>query len=132
MDVVVQPVRIQVAGVQPVAMPVVSSISVYRGLIDTGANTTCITKRAAHSIGLRPRGKRRVGSVRDIDYHNQYRFELGAFYDADGVRGYYMFDEVYGVEFRDNDDFDVLIGMDIIMRGDLTMGRNGRFTWVLP
>ena len=114
------------------SMPGASSVSVHRGLLNTGASTTCITRRAAQRIGLRPRGKRRVASVTSIEYHNQYLFGLGAFYEADDARGYYMFDEVLGVEFRDNDDFDVPIGMDVITRGDLTLFRSGEFTWTLP
>ncbi len=74
----------------------------------------------------------RLGGVSSIEHHNQYRFALAAIYDDDGVRGYYWFDEVNGVDFRDNGDFDLLIGMDVIAQGDLTVMRSGRFTWQLP
>lgn len=67
-----------------------------------------------------------------IESHNQYHFVLGAMYEEDGVRGYYQFDEVHGVDFRDNGDFEILIGMDVIQQGDLTVNRNGAFTWHLP
>ncbi len=131
-DVAVQPAQMIVPDVQPVAFAPVTSASALRGLIDTGAQVTCITRAAARKIGLKSRGKQRLGSVSGIELHNQFRFVAGALYDDAGTRGYYWFDEVIGVDFQDNDDFDVLIGMDIITQGDLTVGRDRIFTWRLP
>lgn len=82
-------------------------------------------------MGLRPRGKARVGGVAGIGFQNRLRFVLGAIYDDDHERGYFWFDEVAGVEFSDNGDFDVLIGMDVISQGDLHVMRDGEFRWVL-
>lgn len=64
-------------------------------------------------------------------FQNRLRFVLGAIYDDDHERGYFWFDEVAGVEFSDNGDFDVLIGMDVISQGDLHVMRDGEFRWVL-
>ncbi len=82
-------------------------------------------------MGLRSRGKARVGGVGGIETHNRFRFVLGALYDDGGERGYFWFEEVSGVDFPDNGDFDVLIGMDVINQGDLTVTRDGHFHWVL-
>lgn len=130
-DVAVQPAQIIVPGVTPTPWVPSSTVSTLRGLIDTGAGGTCITRSAARAMGLRPRGKKGVGGVSSIEVHNRYRFVLGALYEDRGERGYFWFDEVNGVDFRDNGDFDVLIGMDVIGQGDLTIRRDGRFTWVL-
>ncbi|SEM88968.1 Aspartyl protease [Sphingomonas gellani] len=131
-DVALQPAPVVVHGVQPHTVVPTSQVSALRGLIDTGATKTCISRSAAKQIGLRPRGKLNLGGVSSIEQHNRYRFVLGALYDDKGARGYYMFDEVSGVDFRDNGDFDVLIGMDVIAQGDLTLTRAGTFTWMLP
>ena len=130
-DVVVQPAQVFVPGVEPTPWVPASNVSILRGLIDTGAGGTCITRSAARAMGLRPRGKARVGGVSGIEYHNRYRFVLGALYEDKAERGYFWFDEVNGADFRDNDDFDVLIGMDVIGQGDLHVFRSGRFTWEL-
>ena len=130
-DVALQPAQIIVHGVEPETHVPSAEVSTLRGLIDTGAQRTCITKSAARQMGLRPRGKMRLGSVYSIEQHNQYRFVLGALYDDGGTRGYFWFDEVVGVDFRDNEDFEVLIGMDIISQGDLTVRRDGSFDWQL-
>lgn len=131
-DIALQPTRFFAKGVEPQPVPVVGAVSALRGLIDTGAGRTCITRSTARAIGLRPRGKMKLGSVFSIEHHNTFRFVLGAIYDDNGDRGYWWFDEVVGLDFRDNDDFQVLIGMDILSRGDLLLRRDGTFTWTLP
>jgi hypothetical protein len=73
-----------------------------------------------------------MGNVSSIEMHTRYRFVLTAWYDSPTGRGWYMFDTVEGADFKDNNDFDVLIGMDVIGQGDLTILRSGTFTWQLP
>lgn len=130
-DVAVQPAQVIVPGVEPTPWVPTSQVSTLRGLVDTGATGTCITRSAAAAIGLRSRGKARVGGVSSTEYHDRFRFVLGALYDDEGERGYFWFDEVNGTHFRDNGDFDVLIGMDVISQGDLSVMRDGSFSWVL-
>ena len=129
-DVAVQPAQVIVPGVASTPWVPVAEVSALRGLIDTGASGTCLTRSAARSMGLRSRGKARVGGVSGVEYHNRFRFVLGALYDDGGERGYFWFDEVSGVDFPDNENFDVLIGMDVIGQGDLTVLRDGNFKWV--
>lgn len=108
-------------------------VDALRGLLDTGATRTCITRKAAARAGLKPQGKVRIGNVSSFEMHNQYAFVLGVWFGSPGGdRGFYGFDTILGVDFKDNDDFDVLIGMDVISRGDLTLLRDGSFTWQLP
>jgi hypothetical protein len=59
---------------------------------------------------------------------------LGVWYTADcgETKGYYGFDPILGADFKDNADFDVLIGMDLITRGDFHIRRDGNFLWDLP
>jgi hypothetical protein len=81
---------------------------------------------------------KRLGNVSNIEMHTSYSFVLGVWYAQDGgetlneTRGYYGFDPILGADFKDNDDFDVLIGMDIISQGDFRTTRSGEFFWDLP
>lgn len=131
-EVGIQKAPVIVPGVQPVPLAPAMAVTALRGLIDTGAQVTCIARSVARNIGLRPRGKARLGNVSTIEVHNQLRFVVGALYDDNDTRGHVWFDEVVGVDFKDNDDFDVLIGMDLIGQGDLIVRRGGNFRWELP
>ena len=79
-----------------------------------------------------------MGNVSNIETHTSYSFVLGVWYTIDGGRalsetkGYYGFDPILGCDFKDNEDFDVLIGMDIISQGDFSTTRDGHFVWDLP
>jgi len=70
--------------------------------------------------------------------HTAYVFVLGVWYEIDEgqsqnrTRGYYGFDPIMGCDFKDNEDFDVLIGMDLIGRGNFSTTRDGEFLWDLP
>ena len=74
----------------------------------------------------------------NIEIHTTYSFALGVWYTVGGgdtlneTKGYYGFEPVLGCDFKDNDDFDVLIGMDIISQGNFSTKRNGEFEWELP
>jgi hypothetical protein len=124
--------------VTPVATPTIIDIRPLRGLLDTGATVTCVTRAVAARVGLKPRGKQRLGNVSSIEIHTAYSFILGVWYEIDEgesqnrTRGYYGFEPIYGCDFKDNDDFDVLIGMDLIGQGDFSTTRNGEFLWSLP
>lgn len=137
-DVGLQPSTVLIEGVAPVAVPPVLHINPLRGLIDTGAQVTCVTRLAAARVGLVPRGKKRLGNVSNIETHTAYSFVLGVWYTVDGgdsmneTKSYYGFDPILGCDFKDNADFDVLIGMDIIERGDFRTTRDGFFEWELP
>jgi hypothetical protein len=122
----------------PIAAAPVININPLRGLLDTGAQITCVTRATAARVGLRPRGKKRLGNVSNIEMHTSYSFVLGVWYSVEGgdtlneTRGYYGFDPILGCDFKDNVDFDVLIGMDIISQGDFSTTRTGEFRWELP
>lgn len=137
-DVGLRPSSILIEGVSPAQAPPIIDIRPVRGLIDTGATVTCVTRAAALRAGLKPRGKQRLGNVSSIEIHTAYMFELGVWYEIDegetqnATRGYYGFDPILGCDFKDNDDFDVLIGMDLIGQGDISISRDGSFRWELP
>ncbi|MCB2060266.1 MAG: aspartyl protease family protein [Novosphingobium sp.] len=108
-----------------------------RGLIDTGAQVTMLTPRAVRQLDLQPRGKRLLGNVSNVARHNTYFFVMGVWYSMDegqtlnSTRSYFAFEPVYGCDLRVESDFDVLIGMDIILQGDLHISRSGEFVWAV-
>ena len=85
-DVGLQPSTVLLDSVTPVSAPPIVGIESFRGLIDTGASITCITPAAVSKIGLRPRGKKRLGNVHNIEMHIAYSFVLSAWYEDDGAR----------------------------------------------
>lgn len=137
-DVGLQPALVSVDSVQPMSVTMPITIEPLKGLIDTGAQITCVTRSTARRVGLIPRGKKRLGNVSDIQIHTAYSFVVGVWYSytngdsMNETRGYYGFEPVLGCDFHDNEDFDVLIGMDIIAQGDFSTKRNGEFYWDLP
>ena len=113
-------------------------IHAYRGLLDTGAQRTCVTRTAAKKVGLIERGKIRLGNVHGVEYHSAYSFSVGFWVrsqgatDMDTATTYYALDPITGADLKDMDDFDILLRMDIIARGDLIIRRNGTFEFTLP
>lgn len=137
-DVGLQPTIGAIDSVMPVSPTSDFTIRRLVGLIDTGAQSTCVTRSTAKSIGLMPRGKKLLGNVSSFEMHTAYSFVLGVWYIEENggpnnqTTGYYGFDPILGCDFKDNPDFDVLIGMDIIAQGDFSTKRNGEFEWYLP
>lgn len=133
-----QPALTAIYGVTPDASPVIVQIRHFRGLIDTGAQRTCITRAAARDLGLKPRGRIPIGNVSNIEMHTLYSFALGFWVrlsDRDPLTQtttYYGLEPISGPDFKDNGDFDVLVGMDVIIQGDLSIRRDGTFEFALP
>lgn len=115
-----------------------ANISMFRALIDTGAQTTCITKHAADTVGLKPIGRVPVIGVSGQKYHNNYLFHV-AFVrvtqqldDPATVQGnMHIFNKpIQGAELEfQGRDFDVLLGMDVIGFGSLAVEGNGTFSF---
>lgn len=134
-DVGLQVGPVLVGSVKPGSEATQIPIHSMRGLIDTGAQVTMLSPAAILLLGLRPRGKKLLGNVSNVARHNTYLFVMGVWYSIDegqtmnDTKSYFAFDPVYGCDLRAGSDFDVLIGMDIIMQGDLSIARDGEFTW---
>lgn len=110
----------------------------FRGLtalIDTGAQGTCITANAARMLDLNPSGIVPIQGVGGTSFHNVYIFKLG-FVDlrqnelGDLDPTFHLVDrEIQGAEFDcgPSASFDVLLGMDVLSIGTLTVSNNGNF-----
>jgi hypothetical protein len=103
-------------------------LTLYNALFDTGASATCISPKVVTDLGLAPVGKVPMISASHVTPTNQYIFWVGmpiGFQQAPtgSVSGTFgMFPDISGLEFQPAAVvYDILIGMDIIMRGVLTV-----------
>lgn len=110
-------------------------MQVVKALIDTGAQNTSITPAAAERLGLQPIGSVRVHGVGGSKLHLTHLFKIGL---VDLQRNEFGFEsphvhmidrEITGAEFDCGPEasFDVLLGMDLLSIGTLTITNTGRF-----
>ncbi len=112
------------------------TLHVFSGLVDTGAQATCITNSAAEKVGLTPIGKVPIMGVSGLSYHNNYLFKVGFAFGQQGATevtaaSVHIFDaQIQGAELNiDSSNFDVLLGMDIISSGSLKIDGDGSFSF---
>lgn len=102
-----------------------------RGLIDTGATVSGIGPRPIAALGLRSYGKKPLGSATEERMVNYHLFQLA--FDAidpdrpDVPQWPFLFERIDGFSWSRQTDFDVIVGMDILLQCDVTMARGGRF-----
>ncbi len=110
--------------------------NMFTALLDTGAQVTAISKRAADKLGLRPIGKVPIQGVGGLSYHNNYFFQVAMVIpigeqNAGKIElAVHIFHKpIEGVELNiAGDQFDVLLGMDIISNCSLAIEGNGTFS----
>ena len=116
----------------------------FRTLIDTGATTTMISPNVVSALNLQAVGKVRMHSMAGDTYRRAYLFHV-AFYvapyqqyvqtDNDGAydpgisRTLVCKKLITGGELPPATTFDVLLGMDVISTGNLTMRCDGMFSF---
>lgn len=100
-------------------------------LLDTGATVSGIGPRVIAALGLESYGKNRLRSATDEAFVDYYLFRIGLFTtqqmtDAPGGDASLPFivDEVDGFSWGRHADFDVILGMDILGKCDVTLSRN--------
>jgi len=115
-------------------------INAFTALVDTGASSTCITPKVAEMVGLQAIGKVPIQGVSGPNYHNNYLFHIG-FPLSQNTQGSLtakgdkvisdvslsVFDmKIEGAELQlHGDQFNVLLGMDVIGTGSLKLEGNG-------
>jgi hypothetical protein len=83
-------------------------------LLDTGATNTSISDTLAANLGLKPVGRYKVEAAGGI--------HMAAAYSIDVLlRNMVSFTNIRAAAFVKNDQFDIIIGMDIITLGDLAI-----------
>ncbi|WP_416899020.1 MAG: hypothetical protein ACMVY4_04635 [Minwuia sp.] len=96
-------------------------VSSATALVDTGAELSCISARFAQLAEFAVVGKRGLRSASGVFEHNEYYFHLG-FQPATGPVLFYPH-AIRGPDFdAAADSYDLLIGMDVISTGVLTVG----------
>ena len=112
------------------------TLHVFSGLVDTGAQATCITSAVAEKVGLTPIGKVPIMGVSGLSYHNNYLFKVGFAFGQPGatevnMASVHIFDlPIQGAELNiGSRNFDVLLGMDIINSGSLKIDGDGSFSF---
>ena len=97
------------------------------GLLDTGADHTCVSRRLAQSPNLRPSGKIPVSGATGASEMNQYMIDLLLQFGQNSI----AITEHMVTEFTSDSTtaYDMLVGRDIICQGVLTMDFSGRFSF---
>ena len=109
------------------------------GLLDTGATGTGIRADIAAELRLRPKGQRRVNTANGLIIASEYVVRIGFIcgdYTDPGfepnTREPYMLDrELMGFELLAGFAYPLLIGMDILGYGDLSIGRDGSASFAI-
>ena len=96
------------------------------GLMDTGADRTCISLKLAQSLGLTPIGKIPVSGATGASAMNQYMIDLLLQF---GEQSLVISDHTVTEFTTSSPVYEMLIGRDIICRGVFTMDFNGRFSF---
>ncbi len=99
-------------------------------MIDTGATRTCLTRSLIHSLGLEAKAKLLVASATSGPERVwAYGYSLGLFCtNLSASKTLYVIDREFTAPwFVDNQNFDVLLGMDIISQGRLVFEPGGDF-----
>lgn len=111
------------------------SISVFgdpvRALVDTGATSTSISPEAVQRLGLQSIGKRDIMTANGPRRARAYNFRVALVGNSPGASPFYILPRaIIGAELNSEKfAFDILLGMDVISQGDLTIRRNGTFTF---
>lgn len=97
----------------------VRRVKVQRSLWDTGASVSLISARVAKVLGLESIGKSGVSGYNEgVDVKNTYLVHIGL-----------PTGDIVTMEFH-SDEYDVVIGMDVICKGDLAVtNKDGRTTF---
>jgi predicted aspartyl protease len=134
-DIGIQPFPLEIPGVSAEAQPPKISITSYRALIDTGAQRTCLTNRTIAAEGLVRHGHKFIRNVHSDATHSLFMASIGI-YGSDGDaawaaaagRSYFGIEEpVEVINIADNENFDAILGMDVLENYSFRFDKNGDF-----
>ena len=98
-------------------------------LIDTGATVSGIGPRIINELGLHSYGKKPLGSATEERMVEYYLFRLG-FPPHSGPNEQpewpHIFERTDGFSWARPTEFDVILGMDVLLECDLRVNRHGK------
>ena len=100
--------------------------SVFSGLVDTGADVTCISDKVSTVLDLQPTGRVQMVGATGAGDVNQYLVDLLLQF---GTQHIGIPDHRAASFGSGSPHYDVLIGRDILCKGVFTMDFAGRFTF---
>lgn len=112
---------LQTNQIQPANLPI------FNALIDTGATRTCISQQVVQAVRLHPSGQLSMASASHVQDVNAYIVDFvipfGNFIHH--VSGLTV------MEFLGNNNYQILIGRDILIMGALQLSFDSHFTFCL-
>ena len=120
-------------------LPLPKGMRPYKAMLDTGASSTCISSKVAQELNLQAIGLGEMISASERTAKKKYLFAIGVTtihkvnpmgQSAEGSVHMFM-PPIEGLEFHRDETtkFDVILGMDIIMRGSLKLDFDGHFSF---
>ena len=104
-----------------------------RALLDTGADGTSINREVAQAAGLVYRGKTLVTGIGGQNYHRSWATYIGFHTSSQNPALPFVLDEpLLAIEMPPYPAFDVILGRDVLLKGDFTMLSNGDFSLKIP
>jgi hypothetical protein len=103
----------------------------FQALVDTGATTTCISSAIAKALNLTPAGLRPMGSAtHQAVLTNTYLVDLGLPLGTPQILWLGAF-LVFEFGAPQNSPYQMLLGRDILCKGNLTATFDGHFSFAI-
>jgi len=121
--------QIEIAPINPKKTGLNTNNKTYNGIWDTGATNSVITTKVVNDLGLKPVGKVKVFGVNTSTIASQYLVDI--LLPNRVIMPGILVTETNGL----SGNSEVLIGMDIIAEGDMSVSHGNRstvFTFQLP
>jgi len=134
-DIGIQPFPLEIPGVNPSAQAPQIPITEYRALIDTGAQRTCLTNSTIAKEGLIRHGHKFIRNVHNEATHSLFMALIGIYghdgrdqWDTEPARSYFGIETpVEVINIADNENFDAILGMDVLENYAFRFDRGGDF-----
>ena len=100
----------------------------YKAIWDTGATSSAITEKAANQLGLKPISMVKVNTAGGEKLQNVYLVNI--YLPNKVVVPFVNVTECKELSQNNNDNLEVLIGMDVITLGDFSITNKNNSTWL--
>jgi hypothetical protein len=133
-EIGIQPFPLEIIGVGAQAPPAKIPIQSYRALIDTGAQRTCLTHKTIAAEGLARHGHKHIQNVHSAATHSLYMAQIGIWGvdpssdQYEPTRSYFALGRpVEVINIADNENFEAILGMDVLENFAFRFSNAGEF-----